>query len=207
MKPGNAMPLEAMPIGTIVHNVELKLGKGGQVARSAGTYAQIVGRDQDYVDPASELRVSSAWSMGAAWRPSARCRTRISMNTIDRQGRPQALAGLPPAQPRCHHEPGRPSARRRRRPHLGWPSSGDPVGLPDQGQEDPQQQARRQVHRGAAATRARRSRTKAMTRSVWKGPFVDGYLLKKAEAARASGRTRSSRSGAAVRRSCRSSSV
>ncbi|MEZ5781741.1 MAG: 50S ribosomal protein L2 [Rhizobiaceae bacterium] len=46
VKPGNAMPLSAMPVGTIVHNVELKPGKGGQVARSAGTYVQLVGRDQ-----------------------------------------------------------------------------------------------------------------------------------------------------------------
>ncbi|MEQ9181219.1 MAG: 50S ribosomal protein L2, partial [Nitratireductor sp.] len=46
VKPGNAMPLSAMPIGTIVHNVELKPGKGGQVARSAGAYVQLVGRDQ-----------------------------------------------------------------------------------------------------------------------------------------------------------------
>jgi large subunit ribosomal protein L2 len=49
VKPGNAMPLASMPVGTIVHNVELKIGKGGQIARSAGTYAQIVGRDQEYV--------------------------------------------------------------------------------------------------------------------------------------------------------------
>ena len=49
VKPGNAMPIGNMPIGTIVHNVELKIGKGGQIARSAGTYAQIVGRDQEYV--------------------------------------------------------------------------------------------------------------------------------------------------------------
>jgi large subunit ribosomal protein L2 len=49
VKPGNAMPLGNMPVGTIVHNVELKIGKGGQIARSAGTYAQVVGRDQDYV--------------------------------------------------------------------------------------------------------------------------------------------------------------
>jgi len=49
VKPGNAMPIANIPVGTIVHNVELKIGKGGQVARSAGSYAQIVGRDQDYV--------------------------------------------------------------------------------------------------------------------------------------------------------------
>ena len=49
VKPGNAMPLANMPVGTIVHNVELKIGKGGSLARSAGSYAQIVGRDQGYV--------------------------------------------------------------------------------------------------------------------------------------------------------------
>jgi large subunit ribosomal protein L2 len=49
VKPGNAMPLGAIPVGTIVHNVELKIGKGGAIARSAGSYAQIVGRDQGYV--------------------------------------------------------------------------------------------------------------------------------------------------------------
>ncbi len=49
VKPGNAMPLANIPVGTIVHNVEMKIGKGGQIARSAGTYAQIVGRDGEYV--------------------------------------------------------------------------------------------------------------------------------------------------------------
>jgi large subunit ribosomal protein L2 len=49
VKPGNAMPVANIPVGTIVHNIELKIGKGGQLARSAGTYAQIVGRDGEYV--------------------------------------------------------------------------------------------------------------------------------------------------------------
>jgi large subunit ribosomal protein L2 len=49
IKPGNAMPVGNMPVGTIVHNVELKIGKGGAIARSAGNYAQIVGRDQGWV--------------------------------------------------------------------------------------------------------------------------------------------------------------
>jgi large subunit ribosomal protein L2 len=48
VKPGNAMPLQAMPVGTIVHNIEMKPGRGGQIARSAGSYAQYVGRDQGY---------------------------------------------------------------------------------------------------------------------------------------------------------------
>jgi len=55
VKPGNAMPLSAIPVGTIVHNVEMKPGKGGQIARSAGTYAQLVGRDGTY----SILRLKS----------------------------------------------------------------------------------------------------------------------------------------------------
>src|SRR6202044_2766156 len=49
VKPGNAMPVANIPVGTIVHNVEIKIGKGGQIARSAGTYVQIVGRDGEYV--------------------------------------------------------------------------------------------------------------------------------------------------------------
>jgi large subunit ribosomal protein L2 len=49
VKPGNAMPMGSMPVGTIVHNIELKPGKGGQLARSAGSYAQLAGRDQGYV--------------------------------------------------------------------------------------------------------------------------------------------------------------
>ena len=60
VKPGNAMPLSNMPIGTIVHNVELKQGKGGQLARSAGCYAQLVGRGDGYAQlklMSGELRV------------------------------------------------------------------------------------------------------------------------------------------------------
>ncbi|PCJ71619.1 MAG: 50S ribosomal protein L2 [Rhodobiaceae bacterium] len=48
VKPGNAMPMKNMPVGTIIHNVELKPGKGGQIARSAGTYVQLVGRDHGF---------------------------------------------------------------------------------------------------------------------------------------------------------------
>jgi large subunit ribosomal protein L2 len=49
VKPGNAMPVGNIPVGTIVHIIEMKIGKVGQLARSAGTYAQIVGRDGEYV--------------------------------------------------------------------------------------------------------------------------------------------------------------
>jgi len=55
IKPGNAMPFTGMPIGTIVHNIEMKAGKGGQIARAAGAYAQFVGRDGGY----AQIRLSS----------------------------------------------------------------------------------------------------------------------------------------------------
>lgn len=55
IKPGNAMPLKSIPVGTIVHNVELKPGKGGQLARSAGSYVQLVGRDAGY----AQIRLNS----------------------------------------------------------------------------------------------------------------------------------------------------
>jgi large subunit ribosomal protein L2 len=55
VKPGNASPLRSLPIGTIIHNIELKPLKGGQMARSAGAYAQLVGRDNGY----AQIRLGS----------------------------------------------------------------------------------------------------------------------------------------------------
>ncbi len=60
VKVGNAMKLMSIPVGTTVHNIELKPGKGGQMVRSAGTSAQIMGRDGKYVSlrmPSSEMRL------------------------------------------------------------------------------------------------------------------------------------------------------
>jgi large subunit ribosomal protein L2 len=57
---GNAMPLEFIPLGSIIHNVELTLGKGGQIARAAGTYAQIIAKEGDFVTlklPSNEVRL------------------------------------------------------------------------------------------------------------------------------------------------------
>jgi large subunit ribosomal protein L2 len=55
LKPGNASPLRSLPIGSMIHNIELKPGKGGQIARSAGAYAQLVGRDAGY----AQIRLGS----------------------------------------------------------------------------------------------------------------------------------------------------
>src|SRR3954471_12272853 len=75
IKPGNAMPLSAIPVGTIIHNVEMKVGAGGKLARSAGTYAQLVGKDAGYAQVklmSGELRVVRAEciaSIGAVSNP------------------------------------------------------------------------------------------------------------------------------------------
>ena len=63
VRPGNAMPLKNMPVGTIIHNIELKPGRGGQMVRSAGTFAQLVGRDTGYAQvklASGELRIVRA---------------------------------------------------------------------------------------------------------------------------------------------------
>jgi large subunit ribosomal protein L2 len=82
VKPGNCMPLGSMPVGTIIHNVEMKPGKGGQIARSAGAYAQLVGRDRSM----ALLRLKS----GEQRMVSSECRATVGavsnqdhMNTND----------------------------------------------------------------------------------------------------------------------------
>lgn len=75
VKPGNAMPLAAMPIGTIVHNVELKPGGGGQIARSAGAFVQLVGRDAGWAvlklnsGETRKVRAECMASIGAVSNP------------------------------------------------------------------------------------------------------------------------------------------
>ncbi len=68
IKPGNAMPMAAIPVGTIIHNIEMKPGAGGKIARAAGTYAQLVGKDAGYAQiklMSGELRVVRAECMAS----------------------------------------------------------------------------------------------------------------------------------------------
>ena len=86
VKPGNAMPMKNMPVGTIIHNVEMKPGKGGQMARAAGTYAQLVGRDAGY----ALLRLSS----GEVRMVRAECRATVgAVSNPDQQNIVIAKAG------------------------------------------------------------------------------------------------------------------
>ena len=97
IKPGNAMPLAGIPVGTIIHNVEMKPGAGGKIARSAGTYVQLVGKDAGYAQvklivrrgPHGPRRVHGDDRRGV--EPG-------QLQPADRQGRAFPLAGPPPAQ-------------------------------------------------------------------------------------------------------------
>jgi large subunit ribosomal protein L2 len=95
IKPGNAMPLAAIPVGTIVHNIEMKVGAGGKVARAAGNYAQLVGKDAGYAQiklMSGELRLVRAECMatiGAVSNPD-------NMNqSIGKAGRSRWLGRRP----------------------------------------------------------------------------------------------------------------
>ncbi len=86
IKPGNTLPMQNIPVGTIVHNVEMKPGKGGQIARSAGTYAQIIGKDQGY----AQLRLIS----GELRMIRAECRATIgAVSNPDQQNIKLGKAG------------------------------------------------------------------------------------------------------------------
>lgn len=86
VRPGNAMPLRSIPIGTIVHNIEMKAGAGGKIARSAGNYAQLLGKDQGY----AQLRLSS----GEMRMVRSECMATIgAVSNADHQNRKLGKAG------------------------------------------------------------------------------------------------------------------
>ncbi len=86
IKPGNAMQLKNMPVGTIVHNIEMQPGRGGQLARSAGCYAQLIGKDAGY----AQIRLSS----GELRLVRAECYATVgAVSNADHQNTTMAKAG------------------------------------------------------------------------------------------------------------------
>lgn len=125
VRPGNALPLGEIPLGTLVHNVEMKPGKGGQMARSAGAAVQVVAREGDYVSlrlPSTEVRrihkrclatigqvgnvdhnLQSLGKAGASRHRGRRPKVRgVAMNPVDHPlggGEGKASGGRPPVTP------------------------------------------------------------------------------------------------------------
>jgi large subunit ribosomal protein L2 len=100
IKPGNALFLKNIPVGTVVHNIELKPGKGGQMARSAGTEAQVVGRDSGYVLlrlSSGEIRMFQGNSMATIGSVSNPDQKNISLGKAGRSrwlGRKPSVRGV-----------------------------------------------------------------------------------------------------------------
>ncbi len=147
IKPGNALPLENIPTGTLVHNVELKPGQGGQLARSAGSGVQLVAKDDGY----GVLRLPS----GEMRRVPLTCRATVGqVGNADHENSRGGKAGRSrwkgkrPSGARLGDEPRRPPARRRRGQVEGRPPPGHAVGRPDAREaHPPQAQGIRQVDR------------------------------------------------------------
>jgi len=100
IKPGNAMPMSNIPIGTIIHNVEMKAGKGAQIARSAGNYVQLVGRDGGYAQlklNSGELRMVRAECMATIGAVSNPDQSNIKLGKAGRKrwlGKRPAVRGV-----------------------------------------------------------------------------------------------------------------
>ena len=100
VKPGNSMPMSNIPIGTIIHNVEMKVGKGGQIARSAGNYVQLVGRDGGYAQlklKSGEVRMVRAECMATIGAVSNPDQANIKLGKAGRKrwlGKRPAVRGV-----------------------------------------------------------------------------------------------------------------
>ena len=108
---GNSLELARMPVGTVVHNIELQPGRGGQMARSAGASAQLMAKDGGHGHAAPSLG-GDADGPRRVPRHRRHPRQRRAPEREGRQGRPQAPHGRPPPDPWHRHEPGRPPPRR-----------------------------------------------------------------------------------------------
>lgn len=120
---GNALPLEKIPAGTVVHNIELRPGKGGQMARSAGASAQLVSRESGM----ALLKLPS----GEVRRVMTTCYATIGqVGNLDHENEALGKAGrsrwkgIKPHNRGVLHEPGGSPPRRRRRPDVRWPTPG-----------------------------------------------------------------------------------
>ena len=147
--PGNALPLKHIPLGTEVHNVELRVGKGGQIARSAGSSVQVVAKDGEYASvkmPSGEIRKIHAECLATIGQVGNVDHENVSIGKAGRT----PVDGQAAARARRRDEPGRPPARRRRRQDLRRTAPGLAMGPADQGLQDAQSQGDGSVYRPEA---------------------------------------------------------
>ena len=184
---GNALPLASMPVGTMVHNVELQPGRGGQMGRSAGAGVQLMAKEGDYATlrlPSGEMRMVRA-----------ECRATVgAIGNADHQNVTIGKAG------RKRHMGVRPQTRGTAMNPVDHPHGGGegatplgnhpqtPWGVPTIGLPHAQEgQAVRPLHRPRPAPRQEGEQQPLMSRSSKKGPFVEERLMARIEAMNASG--------------------
>ena len=112
---GNALPLKAIPTGTLVHNIELKVGRGGQIVRSAGSSAQVLAKEDKYTLirlPSGEMRQVLSECMATVGQVSAIDHKNVKLGKAGRRRN----MGLEAVRTRFRDVPTGPSARRRRGP-------------------------------------------------------------------------------------------
>ena len=137
---GNSLPLKNIPAGTVVHNIELKPGKGGQMARSAGAQAQLVSKEGGYALlklPSGEIRkvlVECTATIGQVGN------VEHENVSLGKAGRKRWMGKMPHNRGVTHESGGSPAWRRRRQ-NLRRPASGDALGPAHARLQDPQQQA------------------------------------------------------------------
>ena len=174
IQPGNALPLRYIPVGTVVHNVELKPGAGGKMARSAGASVQLVAKEGDFATvrlPSTEMRrvpdrLPGHRRLGGQRR---------GLPHQAGQGRPQALEGPAPADPWCGHEPERPPPGRWRGQDLRRPPPGVAVGQA-RGPHPQPEEGIRADDRPSSPHPWVPEVVAPVPRSLKKGPFVDDHL-------------------------------
>ena len=127
IRPGNALPLRNIPVGTVVHAVELKPGAGAKMARSAGTGIQLLAKEGGFATlrlPSGEIRLVESVcraTVGDVGNPEH------ELISLGKAGRTR-WRDKRPVRPRRCHEPGRPPAGRRRGQVVGRPPSHQPLG-------------------------------------------------------------------------------
>ena len=202
IRPGNALPVGNIPLGTLIHNIELQPGKGGQLARSAGAAAQLLGKEGDYASRCACPPAKCGWSAQTCMATIGEVGNLDHSNVkLGKAGRKRHL-GIRPAvrgtamSPRDH-----PHGGGEGRQPVGKPGPRSPWGKPTLRQEDAPQQALgrddcqapweeasiNEVGGGSDRMSAPGARPLppngvAMSRSLKKGPFVEPKLLKKVEA-------------------------
>ena len=132
IKPGNALPLKNIPLGTLVHNVEMKPGKGAQLIRSAGSAGQLMAKEGKYAHikmPSGEVRLIQLNCYATVGQVGNLDHEKVSIGKAGTD----PLAGTESPGSGSGHEPGRPSSGRRRREIFGRPAPGDSLGSSHEG--------------------------------------------------------------------------